>query len=243
MASIRFPNKILLNLHGLPMVEHVRRRALISKYLKEVYIATCDNVISDKLSKYGVKTIKTSKSHKNGTTRVAEAVANLNCSHVVLLQGDEPLLIPNYIDLIYKKIFNQPNVKAWNLTSPILGTTQFKDRSIVKCRVNKNNEIFELQRFYNENEITNIKSFRKILGIIAYRKDFLLRLVKLKESKNEKENFIEQSRIIDNKYILKSVNVPKSLPSINLKKDKKIVNDYLNQDNNQKKLLNKILSI
>lgn len=225
------------------MVEHVRRRALISKYLKEVYIATCDNVISDKLSKYGVKTIKTSKSHKNGTTRVAEAVANLNCSHVVLLQGDEPLLIPNYIDLIYKKIFNQPNVKAWNLTSPILGTTQFKDRSIVKCRVNKNNEIFELQRFYNENEITNIKSFRKILGIIAYRKDFLLRLVKLKESKNEKENFIEQSRIIDNKYILKSVNVPKSLPSINLKKDKKIVNDYLNQDNNQKKLLNKILSI
>ena len=225
------------------MVEQVRRRALISKYLKEVYIATCDNVISDKLSKYGVKTIKTSKSHKNGTTRVAEAVANLNCSHVVLLQGDEPLLIPNYIDLIYKKIFNQPNVKAWNLTSPILGTTQFKDRSIVKCRVNKNNEIFELQRFYNENEITNIKSFRKILGIIAYRKDFLLRLVKLKESKNEKENFIEQSRIIDNKYILKSVNVPKSLPSINLKKDKKIVNDYLNQDHNQKKLLNKILSI
>ena len=71
----------------------------------------------------------------------------------------------------------------------------------------------------------------------------MLRLVKLKESKNEKKNIIEQSRIIDNKYILKSVNVPKSLPSINLKKDKKIVIDYLNQDYNQKKLLNKILSL
>ena len=225
------------------MVEHVRRRALISKYLKEVYVATCDNIISNKLSKFGAKIIKTSKSHKNGTTRVAEAIDNLNCSHVILLQGDEPLLLPNYIDLIYKKIFNQPKIKAWNLTAPILGNNQFKDRSIVKCRVNNRNEISELQRFYNVNEIKNIKSYRKILGIIAYRKDFLLRLVKLKESKNEKKNIIEQSRIIDNKYILKSVNVPKTLPSINLKKDKKIVIDYLNQDYNQKKLLNKILSV
>lgn len=243
MASVRFPNKILLNLHGLPMVEHVRRRALISKYLKEVYIATCDTLISNRLANYGVKTIKTSKAHKNGTTRVAEAVGNLNCTHVILLQGDEPLLLPNYIDLIYKKIFNEPKVNAWNLTAPILNPTQYKDKSIVKCRINKKNEIFELQRFYNIKKIKNIKSHRKILGIIAYRKDFLLKLVKQKESKNEIKNIIEQSRIIDNKFVLKSINVPKSLPSINLKKDKKIVTNYLNQNNNQKILLNKILSL
>lgn len=243
MASVRFPNKILLNLNGLPMVEHVRRRALISKNLKDIYVATCDIIISNKLSKYGVKTIKTLKSHKNGTTRVAEAIENLNCSHVILLQGDEPLLLPNYVDLIYKKILNQPKVKAWNLTAPILDIGQFKDKSLVKCRVNKRNEIFELERFYNEKKITNTKSYRKILGIIAYRKDFLLRLVKQKVSKNEKKNIIEQSRIIDNKHILKSINVTESLPSINQKKDKKIVKDYLNQNNNQKKLLNKILSL
>ena len=96
---------------------------------------------------------------------------------------------------------------------------------------------------YNIKKIKNIKSHRKILGIIAFRKDFLLKLVKQKESKNEIKNIIEQSRIIDNKFVLKSINVPKSLPSINLKKDKKIVINYLNQNNNQKILLNKILSL
>ena len=105
MASIRFPNKILLNLYGLPMVEHVRRRALISKNLKEVYIATCDNIISNNLAKYGVDN-QNIKISQNGTTRVSEAIRNLNCSHVILLQGDEPLLLPSYIDLIYNKILN-----------------------------------------------------------------------------------------------------------------------------------------
>ena len=157
MASIRFPNKILLNLYGLPMVEHVRRRALISKNLKEVYIATCDNIISNNLAKYGVKTIRTSKSHKNGTTRVSEAIRNLNCSHVILLQGDEPLLLPSYIDLIYNKILNEPNVYAWNLTAPINDKSQFKDKSIVKCKINKRNEIVELQRLYNVKKISNLK--------------------------------------------------------------------------------------
>ncbi len=243
MASIRFPNKILLNLYGLPMVEHVRRRALISKNLKEVYIATCDNIISNNLAKYGVKTIRTSKSHKNGTTRVSEAIRNLNCSHVILLQGDEPLLLPSYIDLIYNKILNEPNVYAWNLTAPINDKSQFKDKSIVKCKINKRNEIVELQRLYNVKKISNIKSYRKILGIIAYRKDFLFSLIKQKVSKNEKKNIIEQSRIIDNNFLLKSVNVPKSLPSINIKKDKKIVINYLNSNYNQTMLLKKILKL
>ncbi len=86
------------------------------------------------------------------------------------------------------------------------------------------------------------KKNRKILGIIAFRKDFLLKLVKLKASKNEMINSIEQSRIIDNNYKLISVNVPNSLPSINLKKDEKIVKNYLIKNRLQKKILNKIIN-
>ena len=58
-----------------------------------------------------------------------------------------------------------------------------------------------------------------------------------------KKNIIEQSRIIDNNFLLKSVNVPKSLPSINIKKDKKIVINYLNRNYNQTMLLKKILKL
>ena len=71
LASIRFPNKILLNIEGLPMVEHVRRRAVLSSELKKIYVATCDKLISSKMLDYKVKTIKTSNKHKNGTNRIA----------------------------------------------------------------------------------------------------------------------------------------------------------------------------
>tara|TARA_B100000965_G_C19603076_1_gene764185 strand:- start:1138 stop:1917 length:780 start_codon:yes stop_codon:yes gene_type:complete len=243
LASIRFPNKILLNILGFPMIEHVRRRAMLSSKLKKnVYIATCDKKISNKLLEYSVKTISTSKKHKNGTNRVAEAIKNISCSHVILLQGDEPLLLPKYIDSLIEKIKNSPQIDAWNLTAPIKKDQQFKDNSIVKCKLNSKKEIIELYRSKKINQIFNKKKNRKILGIIAFRKDFLLKLVKLKASKNEMINSIEQSRIIDNNYKLISVNVPNSLPSINLKKDEKIVKNYLIKNRLQKKILNKIIN-
>ena len=47
MAASRFPGKPLENILGLPMVEHVRRRLLLSKYLDDVIVASCDQEIVD----------------------------------------------------------------------------------------------------------------------------------------------------------------------------------------------------
>ena len=225
------------------MVEHVRRRALLSKKLSKIYVATCDSLISNTLQKYNVKTIKTSNKHKNGTSRVAEAIKGIRCTHVILLQGDEPLLLPSYVDLLCDRIMENPSTDSWNLTAPISKKNQFADKSIVKCKLNKKKEIISLYRSTNNKKIKNIRNNRKILGIIAYKKNFLLKLVKLKESKNELKNFIEQARIIDNNYTLKSINVPKTLPSINLKKDERIVKNIFKKNLKQKILLNKILNL
>ncbi len=91
MASVRFPRKILFQFHGLPMIEHVRRRALLSKAFDDVFVATCDEEIASVIRSFGGKIIMTANTHNNGTSRVAEAVKDIECSHVVLLQGDEPL--------------------------------------------------------------------------------------------------------------------------------------------------------
>ena len=56
LDSSRFPNKILLNIHGLPMIEHVRRRALLADNISEVYVATCDDQIASVIESYGGKT-------------------------------------------------------------------------------------------------------------------------------------------------------------------------------------------
>ena len=101
------------------MIEHVRRRAFLSKKIKNIYITTCDDTISRNLSKYNVKTIKTSKKHKNATTRVGEALTSINCSHVILLNGDEPLLLPYYLDKLYYNIVEQPRGQSLEQQHPL----------------------------------------------------------------------------------------------------------------------------
>ena len=76
MASVRFPGKILFPIHGLPMIEHVRRRAIMSESLAEVIVATCDNAIASLVRGFGGKVVMTANTHKNGTTRVAEVLGN-----------------------------------------------------------------------------------------------------------------------------------------------------------------------
>ena len=119
LASVRFPGKILFDFHGLPMIEHVRRRALLSDAISEVFVATCDEEIAEIVKGYGGQVIMTANTHTNGTSRVAEAVQDIDCSHVMLLQGDEPLLLPRHLDEFYQQISAQPECEAWNATGPI----------------------------------------------------------------------------------------------------------------------------
>ncbi len=244
LASVRFPNKILYKFHGLPMIEHVRRRALMSSLIKDVYVATCDKKIADTVEQFGGKVIPTSNKHKNGTTRVAEAVLDINCSHVILLQGDEPLLLPRHIDKIAKEIKQDLNTDAWNATGPIEKAEELDRNSFVKCLVSELDYIiycFRRSPCYSDFKKQQ-KFVRKILGIIAYKKEFLLHLTSLEESPIEQAEFIEQMRIIENNYKLKSVKMNTSLPSVNEPNEAKVVLEYIKNSSEQKQILKKILT-
>ena len=243
LASIRFPRKILFPFHGLPMIEHVRRRALLSEAVSEVYVTTCDEEIADAIHGFGGKVIMTANTHTNGTSRVAEAVKKIDCTHVMLLQGDEPLLLPRHVDIFAKKIAAEPEGDAWNATGPIEHEEELDRHSFVKCAVSLTGRIlycFRRTPCYSAFEVQ--QSFvRKILGIIAYRKDFLLRLTTLPASPIEQAEFIEQMRIIDNGYGLRSIPVSPSLPSVNEPEEAGIVLDYIQNNAEQRALLEQVL--
>lgn len=226
LDSIRLKRKVLLDLYGLPMLEHVRRRALKSKKLKDVYIATGDNEIIKTMKKFGSKIIVTKKKHNNGTTRVAEALKKVKSTHVILIQGDEPLLDSNYIDRLYECIIKDNKIDAWNLTAP-LSKKELSIKNIVKCEIS-NDLILSLFRKTNLFK----KNYRKILGVIAYRTNILQKLVQIKPSSNELKLSIEQLRIIENNYVLKSIKVKKTLQSINVISDVEKVKLQLSKKNN-----------
>jgi 3-deoxy-manno-octulosonate cytidylyltransferase (CMP-KDO synthetase) len=246
LASVRFPRKILHPFFGLPMIEHVRRRALLCNEISRVVVATCDDEIAEIIKGYGGDVVKTKSTHKNGTTRVAEALSYIDeCSHVVLLQGDEPLLLPRHVNAVVEAIKSNPKGDAWNAVGPLESPDELDKHSFVKCITSINGRIlhcFRRSPGYSEFEKQSLYT-KKILGIIAYRNDFLINLTSMPETPIESAEFIEQMRILENNFILHSVAVDPSLPSVNELEDATFVKEFIESDAEQILLLNKITGL
>ncbi len=244
LASVRFPRKILYPFAGLAMVEHVRRRALMAEGLDEVIVATCDDEIEAAVKAGGGRVVRTANTHTNGTSRIAEAVKGIDCDHVILLQGDEPLLLPSHVEALIQGIHAHPNADVWNVTGPIEAEDELDRHSFVKCSVAPDNRIlycfrrspsaasFEVQQRY----------IRKILGLFAFRSDALLQIASEAPSPVEQAESIEQMRLIEYGRTLVSVPVDISLPSVNEPHEADIVLDKISNDPVQKALLERVLA-
>ncbi len=245
LKSTRFPNKILLPIHGLPMIEHVRRRALMCPILSEVVVATCDEDIAVVVRANGGRVIMTSDSHLNGTTRIAEAITKIDCSHALLLQGDEPLLLPRHVEALAQAIVAEPEIDTWNLIGALDSQDELDRHSFVKCAITLPHEImYCFRRSPHFSDFDTQKTFvRKMLGIMAYRKDFLFNLTSLPPSPIEIAESIEQMRIIENGFGLSYGEVAPALPSINEPGEIQEVLDCLAGDSEQQSLLQAITSL
>lgn len=242
LASIRFPEKVLYPFFGHPMIEHVRRRAMASTRLKRVYVATCDEKIAATVRDYGGEVLMTDDRHQNGTTRVADAVESLDCSHVVLLQGDEPLLMPGDIDTMVAAIETDSESDAWNAVAPLDAAADADKHSFVKCALGHHRRIlYCFRRNPSHAAFDEARGYiRKILGLIAFRKESLMRLVDLSPSVVEQLEFIEQMRMIDHGMTLTAVPFERALPSVNEPHEADIVIDYVNQHPEQKRMIERI---
>ena len=221
LDSVRLPGKILLDLAGLPMIEHVRRRATLADCFDAVHVATCDNEIEDVVRANGGSTVKTSVEHQNGTSRVAEAVESLDCTHVVILQGDEPLMPIEYLKRLTSQITSQPAQVSWNLVAPLTSIAELDDPSIVKCTTAGDGRILyfyrrspSLAQFERQQRYA-----KKVQGVIAFEKGFLQQIATLGSTEIELTESIEQMRIIESGGHMFACGSEQSVPSINVPGD------------------------
>lgn len=98
-GSTRFPGKPLAFIAGKPMIQHVYERARRASLLSQVVVATDDDRIKQTVEDFGGVAVMTSIDHRTGTDRVAEVATRLKAPYYVNIQGDEPLLEPDHIDV------------------------------------------------------------------------------------------------------------------------------------------------
>ena len=234
LKSKRFPNKVLHLFKGLPMIEHIRRRALLTGIFNEVLVITGDKKIVQIIKKNKGKVFINKKKHTSGTSRCAELARKIKADIFVIIFADEPLLLPSQIKKYCLFIKRDRKAQAWNATTK-LKKKDLYSKDVVKCELDKNNFITNFSRLVKKN--TKIKS----VGIMGFERKFLIKYNKLKKTKKEKKTSIEQFRLIENNYRLRSVFIKNMPNSINTIDDIKGIHKEFSKSNAQKKILKKIL--
>lgn len=222
------------------MVEHVRRRALLCRRFSRVVVATCDREIAEVVEENGGDVLMTSPTHEAATDRVAEAARELDCTHVVNVQGDEILVLPSDLEKMVSAIEERPSVPAWNALSRIEKEVELRNRSIVKCVVSVSDRILFCSRDFSHLPLepgAGLEPVRKILGILAYRRDFLERYRELPRTPLERVESIDQSRILEHDFTLHGVSFSHGYNGINEPHEVEEVEAYLLGDPQQQEVL------
>lgn len=243
MGSSRFPGKPLLNVRGLPMVEHVRRRTLLCRGFSEVVVATCDDEIRRVVEGYGGSVVMTAETHIMASDRVAEAVGKLSCTHVINVQGDEILIMPEDLQAMVEAIAVAPEHNFWNAVANVNAEEELADWSIVKCAISTSGRIMYCARDFTHMGLTNnFAPVRKILGVLGYSRKGITQFNRLGRTPIEQAASIDQSRVLEHDLMLVAVPFSGGYPGINEPREVAIVEHYLNEDARQKEILEHILT-
>ncbi len=227
-GSTRLPAKALAMIHGKPMIQHVYEKCLRAKLLSEVIVATDDKRIFDAVIKFGGNVVMTSKSHKSGTDRIGEAVKKIKCDIVVNIQGDEPVIDPRNIDKAIEPLIKDKNINVSTLCFNISEYKEVNNPNVVKVVFDSTNNALYFSRSMIPFNRDNIKTDHyKHIGLYVYRKDYLLKLIKMKPSKLELTEKLEQLRVLESGEKIKVVETKIDSHSVDtqadLRKIKKLI--------------------
>lgn len=240
MASTRFPNKPLVKILGIPMIEHVARRTLLAKKIDDVYLATCDQEIADASKKMGIKSIMTSDRHTRGTDRVAEAAKSIDADLIINIQGDEPLIDPDDLDAAISSLEANVDAQCSNLITPILDEASFRNKNVVKATIDLSGKVLYFSRSAIPHALNGVPvaAYRQI-GVYLFRSDFLQRFTQWPESPLEKIESVDMMRILENGYAIYS-HVSKNMIGVDVPSDVALVEEALLKDSIHSKIASQI---
>ena len=211
-ASSRFPGKPLVDIGGKSMIQRVFEQAKKSKKLSEVVVATDDERIAEAIKKFNGNFVMTSDQHRSGTDRCAEAVKKVsgNWNAVINIQGDEPFIQPEQIDLL-AALFQNPEIQIGTLVKKLSDPNDLDNPNTMKVVLDANGNGMYFSRspipFIRGEEKSNWLNkhfFYKHIGIYGYRIDLLEKLTKLSPGKLEIAESLEQLRWLENGYKIKT---------------------------------------
>lgn len=223
-GSSRLPGKPLMDIDGLPMVQHVWTRANDSG-ASRVVIATDDARIEQAAKAFGAEVVMTRADHPSGTDRLAEVAARLQLPDetiVVNVQGDEPLLPASAIDRVAARLAADSRASVSTLAEPIHDVDTLFNPNVVKVVTDLTGRALYFSRApipWDRNAwktqpptLLETDAWLRHIGLYAYRAGFLAEYVNWQPAPLEQLEQLEQLRALQHGHLIQVATVTSSLP-------------------------------
>ena len=212
-ASTRLAAKPLIDVSGKPMIQHVYDRAMRAKLVDRVLVATDHENIATVVKRFGGEVRLTPPDLRSGTDRVALVAQSLvDADIIVNVQGDEPLIVPAMIDEAVRLLVEDAASPVGTLVKQITSSEELVNPNTVKVVIDRSGYAL----YFSRSPIPYLRdgtpaeqwhlrhTYYKHIGIYVFRKSFLLEFVSLPESALEASEKLEQLRILENGYRIKT---------------------------------------
>lgn len=205
-ASTRFPGKPLVLIEGKTMIQRVWEQVAQSSRVAEAVVATDDDRIAAHVAAFGGRVVRTRSDHPSGTDRCAE-VAQLfpQADFVLNIQGDEPFVQPQQIDLLADTLCSDTAFSIATLAKRIEQAELLFNPNIVKVVFAENGQALYFSRhpipFVRGQELENWLSkqaFFKHIGLYGFRRETLMHIAGLSPTPLERAESLEQLRWLEN---------------------------------------------
>lgn len=211
LASTRLPRKLLLRETGKSVLQHTYESASQATRPLGICVAADHEEIMAEVRGFGGDVHMTNPAAASGTDRVAELARSLPEADIVInVQGDEPEVAGESIDLAIKLLEENPQAVMSTLATPIRCREQLNDPACVKVVLDQQGKALYFSRspipFAREWDDRLLQSdpphFYQHIGLYAYKREFLLRLAEMPQSQLEKVERLEQLRVLSAGYTI-----------------------------------------
>ena len=197
-GSTRFPGKPLHLIAGKPMVQHVWERCRLAAGVAEAIVATDDPRIADAARLFGAEVEMTRSSHVSGTDRCAEVAARrADVSHVINVQGDEPLVDPELVSRLAGCLLADAGIEMITAAHVIQDEAEIGNPNVVKVVFDRDGDAL----YFSRSAIPFVRGGGTVyrhLGIYGYSAGFLRRFVEWQPGVLEQAEQLEQLRALEN---------------------------------------------
>ncbi len=231
LEATRLPRKPLRAICGRPMIEWVYRRARQAKSLDMLLVATDSEEIRTACEKMGIPARMTSRDCRSGTDRVVEVMGRELADVYVNIQGDEPMVTAEHLDLMLRPFREGPETHVSTLKVAIT-PEQARDANNVKVVTDRSGRALYFSRALipHDRENSGRIQYFKHLGLYAYSPQALEQFSKLPPSELEQHEKLEQLRFLEEGVPIRVVETSQDTIGVDSEEDLKRVEEYFRRE-------------